>query len=215
MRREEPTWTGPVHGEFGTIGDDGEHVQCHACGEWFHHLAMHINAKHGLNADAYRSAFGLTQNTKLSSQPYRRKRRELHADMLREVGEPQRQRIRQMSTEERKKAMEDAPRRLGYEQRISGPDRPREALRSHWGSPDGYGVEFWAQIAADFVDEAKEGRGVYGRLARKWDVAMNTAQMRVKAAVDKGLLEMTGEPFSPAGHLTTRAESVLQERTDV
>lgn len=209
MRPEQPTWTQPFYGEFGTLADNGERVQCHACGEWFHHLPGHINPKHGLNGDAYRAAFGLTQNTKLSSQPYRQKRRELLADLLREVGEAQRQRIREMSTEERKKAMENAPRRLGYDQRISGPDRPREALRSHWGSPEGYGEEFWAQIAADFVEEAKEGRGVYGRLARNWDVVMNTAQMRVKAAVDKGLLEMTGEPFSPAGRLTRRARSVL------
>lgn len=101
--------------------------------------------------------------------------------MLREIGEPQRQRIRTMTTEERKKAMEDAPRRLGYEQPISGSDRPKEALRSHWGSPDGYGEEFWAQ-------------------------------MRVKAAVDKGLLEMTGKPFSPVGRLTKQALALLRSR---
>lgn len=117
-----------------------------------------------------------------------------------------------MSTEEREKAMEDAPRRLGDEQRISSSDRTKEALRSHWGSPDGDGEESWAQIAADFVEEAKEGRDVYGRLARKWCVAMNTAQMWVKAAVDNRLLETTGEPSSPAGRLTKQAVALLRNR---
>lgn len=214
MQREDPTWDGPYYGEFGTLADNGQHVQCHVCGKWFHHMAMHINAKHGLNADAYRSAFGLTQNTKLASQPYREKRRELHADMMRELGKEHRERIRNLTTEERKQWMAKAPRRLGYEQRISGPGRTEAALRHHFGDPEGYGEQFWAQIAADFVEEAKGGRGVYGRLSREWGVAMNTAQMRVKAAVDKGLLELTGRPFSPAGRLSSRAKEILRNRSD-
>lgn len=49
-----------------------------------------------------------------------------------------------------------------------------------------------------------------GGPSRKLGVAMNTAQMRVQAAVDKGLLEMTGKPFSPKGRLTEDALGLLE-----
>jgi len=55
----------PIYGELGVLLDDGERVQCHACGEWYLHLGVHTNAAHGLNADAYRKTFGLMSKTKL------------------------------------------------------------------------------------------------------------------------------------------------------
>ena len=36
-----PTAPDPIHGELGVLRDDGEHVQCHACGEWYSHLRVH------------------------------------------------------------------------------------------------------------------------------------------------------------------------------
>ena len=54
-----------MHGQLGVLRDDGERVQCHACGEWFLHLGSHTFHGHGLTADAYRQRFGLMQKTKL------------------------------------------------------------------------------------------------------------------------------------------------------
>ena len=36
-----PTAPDPIHGELGVLRDDGERVQCHACGEWYSHLRVH------------------------------------------------------------------------------------------------------------------------------------------------------------------------------
>ena len=41
-----------IYGELGVLRDDGEKVQCHACGDWYLHLRVHTNAAHGLIADA-------------------------------------------------------------------------------------------------------------------------------------------------------------------
>jgi hypothetical protein len=39
LRRESPTWDGPpFFGTFGQLASDGERVQCHVCGAWYHHV---------------------------------------------------------------------------------------------------------------------------------------------------------------------------------
>src|SRR4051794_36979452 len=40
---------------IGEMLDDGERVCCHVCGRWFKSLNTHINSKHGLNGDEYKS----------------------------------------------------------------------------------------------------------------------------------------------------------------
>jgi len=55
----------PIHGELGVLLEDGERIQCHACGEWYLHLGVHTNVARGLNADAYRHRFGLMSKAKL------------------------------------------------------------------------------------------------------------------------------------------------------
>ncbi len=42
----------PLYSELGVLRDDGERVQCHACGEWFLHLGAYTFHAHGLTADA-------------------------------------------------------------------------------------------------------------------------------------------------------------------
>jgi hypothetical protein len=48
----------PIHGQLGVLLDDGEKVQCHACGEWFLHLGSHAWHAYGLRADDYRRTSG-------------------------------------------------------------------------------------------------------------------------------------------------------------
>lgn len=58
------------------------------CGEWYLHLGVHTNAAHGLNADTHRKAFGLMRKTK--------------AERIRSVHSPRRERVKTMTTEERR-----------------------------------------------------------------------------------------------------------------
>ena len=53
-----PTWPHPIHGELGILHNDGDRVQCHACGNWYLHLGSHTFHAHGLTADDYRRVFG-------------------------------------------------------------------------------------------------------------------------------------------------------------
>jgi hypothetical protein len=54
------SWDGETKVKVGTvkITDDGK-IVCHICGEAFKALWMHINRKHGIDADEYRAYFGL------------------------------------------------------------------------------------------------------------------------------------------------------------
>lgn len=58
-------WDGPVYGELGELAFDGERVQCHICGEWWHGLATHALMGHGVTAQEYRAHFGLNMTTPL------------------------------------------------------------------------------------------------------------------------------------------------------
>lgn len=60
-------WDGPIYGELGVLNDDGERLECHACGEWFAGLNHHAWAAHDLLAREYKATFGLNMNTALVS----------------------------------------------------------------------------------------------------------------------------------------------------
>lgn len=49
-----------------TFDDDGERVQCHACGRWYGSLVTHIRT-HGLDAASYKARFGLARTASLLS----------------------------------------------------------------------------------------------------------------------------------------------------
>ena len=56
------SWEGPVFGALGVLDDDGEHVQCHVCGELFRALARHLWAAHGIWSAEYKAYFGLNNS---------------------------------------------------------------------------------------------------------------------------------------------------------
>jgi predicted transcriptional regulator len=60
-------WEGVVHGELGVLLEEGDWVQCHACGKYYKALISHIFAKRGLLAAEYKSLFGLNQTPGLTS----------------------------------------------------------------------------------------------------------------------------------------------------
>ncbi len=62
---EPGDWDGPVFGRLGVLATDGQRVECHACGRWFHHLGHHVRQTHNLTADEYRALFGLNVRTGL------------------------------------------------------------------------------------------------------------------------------------------------------
>jgi len=63
---EPGNWDGPVFGRLGVLATDGQRVECHACGRWFHHLGHHVRQTHNLTADEYRALFGLNVRTGLA-----------------------------------------------------------------------------------------------------------------------------------------------------
>lgn len=56
---------GPIHGELGSLAEDGDRLQCHLCGQWYRSLAAHVLQRHHLTAHEYRAAFGLSTSTAL------------------------------------------------------------------------------------------------------------------------------------------------------
>ena len=54
------------HGRFGILDrDDDGRLVCHECGHTWAHLATHVRGAHGLSADEYREAHGLSTGTAL------------------------------------------------------------------------------------------------------------------------------------------------------
>jgi hypothetical protein len=51
-------WDGPLFGDLGRLNDDGDRVECHACGGWYRLLATHLPV-HDLTAREYKRIFGL------------------------------------------------------------------------------------------------------------------------------------------------------------
>lgn len=66
-------WGAPIYGQRGKLTDDGVRVECHCCGQWFHHLGAHVRAAHGLTPDEYREEMGLNRGTGLTGPAYRAK----------------------------------------------------------------------------------------------------------------------------------------------
>lgn len=63
-----PVYGGPDgHGRYGILDrrDEDGRVLCHECGRWWHHLATHVTAAHGIPAADYRRTHGLSSGTAL------------------------------------------------------------------------------------------------------------------------------------------------------
>lgn len=213
MRWEEPTWKGPFYGQLGVLAyEDGKAV-CHICGETFAHLGAHVHHGHGLRADEYRRAFGLKQRTKLIGPDFQQKRRELATRVLQNWWDEARRRARGQP-EEIGRRYDRAARRREHELSWTEPERLRAAHAARWGTPSGRPQRFWAQVAVDFVSELGHGaRGVYRRLAQRWEVGENSARWRVQAARQHGMIDWTGVPYRPAGSLTPKARQLLAPPT--
>ena len=202
MRVEEPSWEGPYYGTFGVLVDDGDRVQCHVCGDWYANLGSHTFHAHGLTADAYRREFGLMQATKLIGPTYRAQRRQAASEHLRTVETPGRDRIRSLSTEERRQAMANAALRREHRLKRTEPERIQAAHEAVWGDLLGYPDAYLNKVAELFVDELRRGqRGVYRRLGDRMGVGWSTARSRVMAAVRRKVLVWTGGDYEPAAHL--------------
>lgn len=68
-RLVEPTHAGAMnlgerdgHGLFGVLDEDAQGLLCHECGRRFTHLGLHAWRGHGLTADEYRRAHGLSRS---------------------------------------------------------------------------------------------------------------------------------------------------------
>lgn len=61
------SWPTSIHGDLGTLNEQGGKVQCHICGNWFGSLWGHLR-KHRINSDSYRAYFGLSCTRPLCSQ---------------------------------------------------------------------------------------------------------------------------------------------------
>jgi hypothetical protein len=63
------------YGYVGALVFDGEtdKIQCHMCGEWFHHLVPHLSREHNMKAKQYKDEVGLLQTTALISESAREK----------------------------------------------------------------------------------------------------------------------------------------------
>lgn len=57
-------------GQPGVLASDGDLVQCHLCGRWFHGLNQHVMKKHGMSCDDYRREFGLNRGQPLVSKSF-------------------------------------------------------------------------------------------------------------------------------------------------
>jgi hypothetical protein len=78
-------WDGPIYGELGVLVDDGERVECHACGQWFKSLNSHIQRIHNLTDEEYRALFGLRAMTPLAGTGYRERTRIRTTPQLRRI----------------------------------------------------------------------------------------------------------------------------------
>lgn len=67
-------FAGTVWGDRGVLAEEGDSVQCHACGTWWPMLGQHVFRFHYLRAKQYRKAFGLNATQPLCSQWYSDKR---------------------------------------------------------------------------------------------------------------------------------------------
>jgi hypothetical protein len=126
MRTENPTWDGPFFGEFGVLVDDEDRAQCHVCGDFLGHLGGHVNQAHGLSADEYRRAFGLKQSTKLIGPSQKARKSTRAGNHLRTVDSPRREKLRSLTTDERRVMMAKATRRREHE--LLGPNRSAPVL---------------------------------------------------------------------------------------
>lgn len=72
------------------FSEDGERVQCHACGRWLRALNTHLGT-HDLDADSYRERYGLARTLSLWPPALKAKQRDIaYARELGAIGKAQR-----------------------------------------------------------------------------------------------------------------------------
>jgi len=206
LPQEQPTWEGPFFGQFGvlTTDPDGDTVQCHVCGDWWVKLGTHANWAHGLNADAYRQAFGLRKSTGLVSPSYRAKLRQAATHLVTpEQLEVTRTRAEALSVQEMRRRSRMKRRRRQHDIEVwTEPSRAGAANEALYGTVDGYPIAVLEGFATEFVEELRNGqKGVYRRLGDRWGVKWPTARSRVMAAARRGVLIWTGSDYAPNGYL--------------
>jgi hypothetical protein len=79
-------WDGQIYGELGVMNDDGEKVECHACGEWHVALGSHIWSRHNLTAREYKALFGLNLTQGLVGTKCRERMATVGHDVLDKYG---------------------------------------------------------------------------------------------------------------------------------
>ena len=132
------SWEGPVWGTLGVLVDDGEHVQCHACGDWLRALGYsHLWHVHGIWAAEYRAYFGLNTTQGLTGGATHAL---LTAHTLRLVAEGKLQSgadalasARANFTAEQRSEVGSRPHRL--QQQLAEPQRRAKISDAHTGRP--------------------------------------------------------------------------------
>ena len=182
-----------IHGQPGVLRTTPDTVQCHQCGEWYRNLGAHAWATHGLNAPEYRRTYGLMRKTKLAAPNLRAEQSRRARDHLIEIGEPHREAIKRLSTDERRRRAMKAERRAEHELNATEPERTRPMLEARFG-PEGRLSEHLLQEAVDvFIDELTvQSRGVWQRTGDELGVGWPTARSRVYLAAERGLIQLSG-----------------------
>ena len=145
-----------------------------------------MSPAHGLDADAYRGAFGLAQNTKLVGPTYRTKRIEVSGDHMRELAKEHGIRKGSLTTEERREQSLKAVRRVEHQLNSTEPERARFPLNARLGSDEGYPVEVLDGVRSGFRRRGSEGpawrvRPVGGAMGR-WVADSEVESDRSRAA---------------------------------
>jgi hypothetical protein len=197
-----PTWPDHIHGQLGVLHNDGERVQCYACGGWYLHLGSHTFHAHGLTADEYRRTFGLMQRTKLGGPAWLKMRKATAGDQMSQLGVEVGARTKTLTVKERERRVAKIDRtRVEHDRHRTEPERTQAALKAQHGDERGHTDEFPTQVADWFVEELHGGqRGVYRRLGDRTGVGWSTARSRVMTAVRRGFLVWTGTDREPAAH---------------
>lgn len=109
------------------------------------------------------------QKRKLGGPAWLAMRRRIGADHIRTGPNPRRERVKTMTTEERRAEQANSEWRAEDERTKTEPERIRHALVAKYGTEAGHPDVFIRDVASRFVAELRNGqRGVYKRLGSGW-----------------------------------------------
>lgn len=97
---------------------DGDTVQCHLCGGWFHSLQHHIRREHNVSAKLYKEKVGLNKTTALISDNYRLKL--IEAKKLKATLTKNLRPCKEVTEETKKKIAETLKKRTRQTQNVFG-----------------------------------------------------------------------------------------------